>query len=203
MATEPYYASERCFRHYEPYITAAIAQWPKIIRFTTEKSPATDAARCRDALAGWRKNRWTCAFNAIANDQFKRIGVKYTDFAVYVGSKVILKQLNIESPHVAEAQGMIVNMTNAVEDEVAQAMAKAYDPSQQIASQSQSSSPQVDPYLDLDLPEIINLIDSGQSSTPYDLPYSEENMLRVQSLCEGRINIAFVHVKQNETIHIF
>lgn len=59
--SQPYYASERAFRLYEPIIGQAIASLPNPISFVSKgetRHAATDAARCRDAISAWLISRW-------------------------------------------------------------------------------------------------------------------------------------------------
>jgi len=54
-----FYQTERCFRRYEKIIATALNKYPESVRF---KSPnrltSTDAARCADAVASYRRNQW-------------------------------------------------------------------------------------------------------------------------------------------------
>jgi hypothetical protein len=59
--------TEAAFRRYEPFITAAVAAWPNETSTTTDSniiSPLTYVARCRDALASYRRFQWPSTIDA-------------------------------------------------------------------------------------------------------------------------------------------
>lgn len=58
-----FHKSETCFRRYETVITECLTRWPHPVRFKTSRAPATDAARCRDAISAFRSNNWIPSSN--------------------------------------------------------------------------------------------------------------------------------------------
>lgn len=54
-----FYQSERCFRRYEKIIATALEKFPESVRFkSANREATTDSARCTNALASYRRNRW-------------------------------------------------------------------------------------------------------------------------------------------------
>lgn len=57
-----YHQSEACFRRYESVIQKALEQYPESVRFKSDRRTAsTDSARCTNAIAAYRRNRWPTA----------------------------------------------------------------------------------------------------------------------------------------------
>jgi len=54
-----FYQSEKCFRRYESIIATALTKYPESVRFKSSKrTNVTDAARCANAIAAYKKNGW-------------------------------------------------------------------------------------------------------------------------------------------------
>lgn len=73
-----YYRTERCYRTYEPAITAACAAYPKAICYCPAGrcNATTDAARCRDAITRWCDEQWETTPDVIL--------VKMRDITVWI-----------------------------------------------------------------------------------------------------------------------
>lgn len=54
-----FHQSETCFRRYEHVIAQALERYPEPVRFKSKaRSVTTDSARCSDAIAAYKRNRW-------------------------------------------------------------------------------------------------------------------------------------------------
>lgn len=86
-----YYKTEQCFRRYEAVLTEALRQWPKKIKFKTDRALSTDAARCRDAVSAFRANNWIPKQHADLFQKVKegsiRLKIDIEDNYVTIGPK--------------------------------------------------------------------------------------------------------------------
>lgn len=61
-----FYQSEKCFRRYEKVIAQALEKYPESVRFKSPtRTQVTDAARCTNAIAAYKRNRWTTAHSIL------------------------------------------------------------------------------------------------------------------------------------------
>jgi hypothetical protein len=187
MDSEPFYKSERCFRRYEFFIHQALKTFPSVFRFEAQdgRSPATDAARCRDAITGWITNRWPTHFDA---DPVKISSLSVwqePNGSIAIGPKGVNPMVRLSN----HAVGMSKDKPKPFPRDVAESDPRwAQDP------------PQPKRVFD-SIEHAISCIDSGEHTEPVIFPYNPDNLSETQKHIEGKLNVAF-YVKDN-LIHIF
>lgn len=215
MARRPWYASEECFRRYETVITAAIKEWPQIVKFKTGRAVSTDAARCRDAISSLRLEKWPSDFNF--DPHYPKVAKlsTMTEYYVYVGPRAELVKLRKRMEHAS-----MFGSGNDWDHEITEVTMKEVElfqaldrPRREVKVtlphlgeehvEDEDEEPADVSYDGLELSAIIELIDSGKTTRPHFLDISDDNITCVTQLIGDRLNVAWVIDKRQNQIRIF
>jgi hypothetical protein len=172
-----FYKSEKCFRRYEPAISLAVKNFPAEVSFMPEggRSINTEAARCRDAIASWLKERWPTEAHFDA--------AKVGSLRVYTTGDGSIKVGSIFSKRARQdVVSPAINLLTA-----------------KVSKDSPCEPEQ--PKVEFTIETGVAAIDSGEYKYEISFPNTPENISRVTAAVEGRLNVAF-YVK-DEQIKIF
>jgi hypothetical protein len=177
---EPFYKSERCFRRYEPAIKYAVDKFPAEISFRPQggRTVATEKARCSDAITSWLKNRWETNTPLDPEKVGELVVYEFGDGFVRIASK--------------HTRGLAMDKLRPISDlTITHVTPEQIQPHLNVSELSDITN----------VAELIEALDSGKSSNPVSIPFSDENLKKVINAISGRLNVAY-YIKDDK-INIF
>jgi hypothetical protein len=213
-----FFESEACFRRYEHYITEACLTFPKEVFFRTKEfSIFTDSARCRDAITSFKISKWPSSVDPIAYAPVLNqiTVVTFMGYVVLVDRKrlkLLRKMWRSEIANggssIADCEAdSIIHAQQVFTHELSRAVAFS-TPS--LSEHDAKITPYVpepkltlEEFLEWNVEDAINAINSGEVHYRYTCPFTPEMELRVRELIGDKLNVAYVVDNGNNNINIF
>lgn len=165
---EQFYQSEKCFRRYEYYICQAVQKFPDVFSFTPpgERSPRTDAARCRDAITWWCKKRWQ-TLHEIDPVKASQLSAWYDE----INNIICIGPRRAKGYHLRDQLRKLAEGIEAVE-----LTAK-------VEKEKEAKR--------LTVEQVVDAIERGELTEQHSFPLTDDNLQRAIKAIEGKLNVAY------------